>query len=156
MAPVQRRATTWSTTKSSVVSHDFHPHPRFSFFWKDPNFDEGSQRFWKESPAHLENLRNDTRIFALECQNSARRARHLQNLPNLPTLKNLQNLRCRSAHCLQPVIPVPLRGGGRSSERCSEGPDVLIYTADAPRSWDMTGDGRSGRKLTKKRPAMCE
>ena len=46
--------------------------------------------------------------------------------------QNLQNLRCRSAHCLQPVIPVPLYegGGGETlggSERCSEGPDVLVY-----------------------------
>ena len=52
---------------------------------------------------------------------------YLQNLPNLPTFKNLQNLRCRSAHCLQPSAAVPLQGGGRSSERCSEGPDVLVY-----------------------------
>ena len=33
--------------------------------------------------------------------------------------QNLQNLRCRSAHCLQPVIPVPLYegGGGRDFRR---------------------------------------
>ena len=106
----------------------FTPIRDFRFFGRTQILSKVLKDFWKESPAHLENLRNDTQIFALECQNSARRARYLQNLPNLPTLKNLQNLRCRSAHCLQPVILVPLRGGGRSSERCSEGPDVLVYT----------------------------
>ena len=91
-------ATTWSTTKSSVVSHDFHPHPRFSFFWKDPNFDEGSQRFWKESQAHLRNLRKPLKRHSnlRTRESSAKTARaklaYLQNLPNLLTFKKLAKL----------------------------------------------------------------
>ena len=78
-------ATTWSTTKSSVVSHDFHPHPRFSFFWKDPNFDEGSQRFWKESQAHLRNLRKP-----LKRHSNLRTRVPKQRAPNLHTCKTCQ------------------------------------------------------------------
>ena len=107
----------------------FSPHPRFLFFSEGHILSKVLGDFRKGSPAHLENLRNDTRIFALECQNSARRETTLAKLAKLAKLQNLQNLRCRSAHCLQPVIPVPLRGGGRSSERCSEGPGVLLYIA---------------------------
>ena len=106
--------------------------------------------FRKGSPAHLENLRNDTRIFALECQDSAWRETTLAKLAKLAKLQNLQNLRCRSAHCLQPVIPVPLRGGGRSSERCSEGPGVLVYRWVGTRLLGLVGcdGGRAGAGAT--------
>ena len=79
----------------------------------------------------FENLRNDTRILHSSAKTARAKLAYLQNLPNLPTSKNLQNLRCRSAHCLQPSAAVPLQGGGRSSERCSEGPDVLILIPPA-------------------------
>ena len=122
-------AATWSTTKSSVVSHDFHPIRDFRFL-EGPKF---CRRFSKIFGKNLRRISKtfETTLESLHSSAKTALGAHdtFKTLQNLPTLKNLQNLRCRSAHCLQvqPVIPVPLQGGGRSSERCSEGPDVLVY-----------------------------
>ena len=69
-------ATTWSTTKSSVVFHDLHPLPRFSFF----------RGFWKESPES-----SKTSETTLEfCTRVPK-----QRAPNLHTCKTCQTCQLR-------------------------------------------------------------
>ena len=124
-------ATTWSTTKSSVVSRDFHPPPRFSFFRRDPNFVESSQRFWKESP-------ESSKTFETTLEFCTRVPK--QRAPNLHTCKTCQTCQLRKTckTCVAGLHTVCNRlqqcrykgGGGRSSERCSEGPDVLLYITE--------------------------
>ena len=79
-------ATTWSTTKSSVVSRDLHPPPRFSFFRRDPNFVESSQRFWKESPEY-------SKTFETTLEFCTRVPK--QRAPNLHTCKTCQTCQLR-------------------------------------------------------------
>ena len=124
------------STGHHVVHHKIQcGFPRFSppsaifIFSKRPKFCRKFSKILERISGIFENLRNDTRILHSSAKTARAKLAYLQNLPNLPTSKNLQNLRCRSAHCLQPSAAVPLQGGGRSSERCSEGPDVLLYTS---------------------------
>ena len=119
-------ATTWSTTKSSVVSHDFHPPPRFSFcrrFSKILERISGASR--KPSKRHSS--------AKFECQNSACKTCILAKLAKLANFEKLAKLALQVCTLSATVYSttVPLQGGGgRSSERCSEGPDVLLYITE--------------------------
>ena len=87
---------------------------------RDFRFVEGSQRFWKESPAHLGNLRNDTRILHSSAK-TALGAHELAKLANFEKLAKLALQVCTLPATRNPSLPLRGRGVGLGAQRTLRG-----------------------------------
>ena len=101
---------------------------------RDFHFFEETQilsKILKDFGKNLRNLRKPPKRhsnFALECQNSARQTCILAKLAKLANFEKLAKLALQVCTLSATVCSSAVTRGGRSSERCSEGPDVLVYT----------------------------
>ena len=100
---------------------------------RDFRFFEETQilsKILKDFGKNLRNLRKPPKRhsnFALECQNSARQTCILAKLAKLANFEKLAKLALQVCTLSATVCSSAVTRGGRSSERCSEGPDVLLY-----------------------------
>ena len=106
----------------------FTPIRDFRFFGRTQILSKVLKDFGK----NLRNLRKPPKRhsnFALECQNSARQTCILAKLAKLANFEKLAKLALQVCTLSATVCSSAVtRGwGGKSSERCSEGPDVLLY-----------------------------